>query len=376
MTGENEALEERLLTLARDRSQQGRGVLLESIADLFIGGNGGQSDQERSLITDILTKLLHEVEMDIRRDIAGRLSRIETAPRDLIVMLANDDIKVAGPVLLKSGVLQDADLIEIIKHRSTEHRLAVAMREAIGEEVTDALIENGEENVIETLLNNGAAVLSRRASEYLVEESRRVDRFQEPLSRRADLPPDLGHRMFWWVSAALRQHILERYAIDEIALDDVIQESSRLRGRVAASPERQPSEAVTLVAGLAERGQLTEQFLLRSLRQQYVSAFTAGLACMANLELKMARRVVFDPGGEALTVVCKAIGLDRAVFASIFLLTRKIVEGGGASAATVIEDMLRIYDRLAQDKAQHVLKFWQRDADYIEAISRVASAVA
>jgi len=198
----------------------------------------------------------------------------------------------------------------------------------------------------------------------------------KPLLRRADLPSDLGHRMFWWVSAALRQHILERYAIDELALDDVIQESSRPGDRFPRSPETRPNEVVTLVRGLAERGQLTEQFLLQSLRQHHISVFTAGLARMAKLELKMAQRIVFDPGGEALTVACKAIGMDRAVFASIFLLTRKIVEGASASAATVVEDMLRIYDRLAQDRAQHVLRFWQRDADYIEAIARVASAVA
>ena len=376
MTEKTEDLETRLLRRARDKSQQGRGALLEDIAELFVGGDGRLSDQERSLLSDILTKLIHEVEMDVRRDIAARLSDIEAAPRELIVMLANDDVEVAGPILLKSGVLRDADLMEIFKHRSTEHRLKIAGRNGLSEEVADALIENGEEDVIEALLNNGDAVLSRRASEYLVEESRRIDRFQEPLLRRPDLPPDLGHRMFWWVSAALRKHILEAYAIDESALDEVIQESSRSPVGLPPAPKTRASQAEKLVSDLADRGELSEQFLLRSLRQQYASAFTAGLARMADLDPKMAQRIVFDPGGEALTVACKAIGMDRAVFAPIFLLVRQIVDGSGAKDATVVEHVLRIYDRLAQDRARHVLRFWQRDADYIEAIFRISSAVA
>ena len=372
MTAEDEQLEARLLRLARDKSQQGRKALIENVADLFVGAGGPPSDHERSLVTDILRKLIQEVEMAIRRDLAERLSHVDEPPRELMVMLANDEIEVARPILLKSGMLQDLDLMEVIKHRSMEHRLAIAMREGVSEEVTDSLIEYGDEDVIEALLKNSDAVLSRSASEYLVEESRRVDRFQEPLLRRPDLPPELAHRMFWWVSAALRKHILRNYAIDEVVLDDSIQASARSSRGEPTSPQRQQTEAEKLVARLADLGELNERFLLQSLRQRYISAFTAGLARMGDLDLTMSRRIVFDPGGEALTVACKAMGMDRAIFASIFLLTRRTVEGGGAKAPSVVADMLRVYDKLPQDKARKTLSFWQRDIDYVAARSQVA----
>ncbi len=38
-------LEKRILRRARDKSQQGRGALLEDIAELFVGGDGRLSDQ-------------------------------------------------------------------------------------------------------------------------------------------------------------------------------------------------------------------------------------------------------------------------------------------------------------------------------------------
>ena len=375
MPADNEELETRLWRLAQDKSQQARGVLLENIADLFVGGEGELSDHERSLITDILSKLLHDVEMTVRQAIAERLCHLKTIPRDLVVLLANDDIQVAEPILQRSRVLRDPDLMEIILHRSVEHRLAIAAREGVSETVSDALIAGGEEDVIETLLRNDDAALSRQASEYLVDESRRSDRFQEPLMRRSDLPPELAQRMFWWVSAALRRYILANFTIDEATLDDVIQDSAQAGPNGSSRRKTARTEAEKLAERLQEQGELSEQFLLRSLRRRHVSAFVAALARMADLDLATARRIVFDEGGEPLTVVCKALSIDRAVFASIFLLTRQAVEGGGAKAPTVIENMLRIYDGLAPDAAGRALRFWRRDADYLKAISAVDAAV-
>jgi uncharacterized protein (DUF2336 family) len=252
-----------------------------------------------------------------------------------------------------------------------EHRLTIAARAGIGEEVADALIETGEENVIEALLRNGDAHLSMRAREYLVEESRRVDRYQEPLLGRPDLPPTLACRMFWWVSAALRLQILNSYQIDEAELDEIIQASARSIQAETAATEDRRTEAEKLVADLADRGELTEQFLLQALRQKSISTFIVGFARMAGLNQRMARRIVFDPGGEALMATCKAIGMDRAIFASVNMLTRRALENG-PTAPSRIDRMLRVYDRLPQEKARHVLRFWQRDVAYIEAISQVA----
>src|SRR3546814_10587860 len=73
--------------------------------------------------------------------------------------------------------------------------------------VSQALIDVGEEDVIEALIRNEDAELALQAVNYLVEESRRVDRFREPLLQRREMSPALAYRMFWWVSAALRRQI-------------------------------------------------------------------------------------------------------------------------------------------------------------------------
>ena len=65
------------------------------------------SAQERALITDILEKLIREVSREIRRKLAVKLADAPGTPRELAVLLANDEIDIASPMLIESKVLED-----------------------------------------------------------------------------------------------------------------------------------------------------------------------------------------------------------------------------------------------------------------------------
>ncbi len=188
-------------------------------------------------------------------------------PRELAVLLANDEIEVATPILMRSAVLQDVDLIEIIRHRSRQHILAVAMRRDLTSTVSEALVETGDRDVIRTLLENQDANIARITLAYLVEQSKTVDEFQEPLVRRRDLPADLARRLVYWVAASLRQALIERFDIDVDTLDDrlepVVKEEiaearggsggRQRRGRpVAGAGRRPPADAAPAAADPAQ----------------------------------------------------------------------------------------------------------------------------
>ena len=159
-------------------------------------------------MSDILRQLIHDVEISVRKHLAIRLSDEPLAPSELVYALANDNAEIAHPILMRSDVLKDAQLIEIIRNRDLEHQLSVAMRASVSEAVSGALVETSEVSVVERLLENPGAEIGRQAMTYLVEQSQRVDAFQNPLIRRKDLPKDLAERMYWWVSAALRKSIV------------------------------------------------------------------------------------------------------------------------------------------------------------------------
>src|SRR4051812_5812834 len=106
---------QKLFDLAHDRSVAGRKALMATVTDLFFEQGGTLSDRERTLMTEILRQLIHDVEMCVRRALAERLARQPAAPRELVTALANDQIEVAHPILLHSEVLQDIELIEIVQ---------------------------------------------------------------------------------------------------------------------------------------------------------------------------------------------------------------------------------------------------------------------
>jgi uncharacterized protein (DUF2336 family) len=362
-----------LVELAHDRSADSRRILLENISDLFLSAEGRLSERERSLMAQILSQIIHEVEMSVRRDLAERLAGEEKAPHELIVTLANDEIDIAHSILQNSGVLDDADLIEIVKHRTHEHRLTVAMRGPLSEDVSQALVDIGETDVIETLLENHDAEISRRTMDYLVAESQRVDSFQQPLLRRPDLPATLAHRMFWWVSAALREYILASYKVDETELDTMIHDTTSKVKSVPADRSAY-ADAEFVVSELADRGRLDGRFLVQCLRRGRIAAFTVGLAKMADVDVGLVRHIMFDPGGEGLTVLCKAAGLERSVFSSIFLLTREARDGERVTDPRILDNMLKIFDTLSQKEAEGALRCWQLSADYVATIDQIRSA--
>ena len=363
-----------LVSLAQSKRIEQRDTLFENIAELFLAEDVKLNDRERALMRSILHRLLHDVEMHVRRALAVRIAELPDAPVELVNLLANDRIDIAQPILLKSRALRDPDLIEVIRQRGKEHALAVTMRAGLTPDVTDALVATGNEDVIERLLENTDAELSRRATEYLVAESRRVGRFREPLVRRQDLPPDLAARMYWWVSAALRQCLLETIAASAFDIDALVADTTEsLTAQGARADPTIDQTALDLVNRLVERQELSPVLLIRFLRSGRVNAFIAGLSRQARIGTATVRHILFDEGGESLALLCKANLWARAHFGEAYLLSRRFGEQSVVPPA-VLEASLRFYDDLAVDTARSMLRFWQRDERYLAVIDGIADA--
>ncbi len=361
-----------LVALARRHNADGRRVILENVADLFLSPEGRLNERESALMTDILHKLVHDVEMTVRRSLSERLADVDDAPHELVVALANDEIAVAAPVLLKSGVLRDTDLIQIVKDRTQEHMLQVARRDSLTEGVTDALVDKGEDDVIETLLVNKDASISRQALSYIVERSKRVDRFQKPLVARADLPPDLAHKMFWWVSAALRDHILHNYSLDSVTIDELLQDTAQTMIEEVEPLRPGYTVAEELVRSLANRGELTTEFIMRSLKNGEIRLFMAALSERGRLDFDTTQRIVLDPGGEPLAVLCRAVGLDRKQFTTAYLMSR--APQGNILGMTVSPESEQLFDSLTEQSAMAALQFWRQDQGFQRARTAIAGA--
>ncbi|MEM6491025.1 MAG: hypothetical protein AAF684_03875, partial [Pseudomonadota bacterium] len=115
---------DRLMELAMDESPAGRNALSEMIGALYVEHGETLSEDELEITADVLRSLIRDVELPVRRALAEKLAQAPNAPRELVVFLANDAIEVAYPVLMRSTVLDEGDLIEIARLRTMQHRLA------------------------------------------------------------------------------------------------------------------------------------------------------------------------------------------------------------------------------------------------------------
>ena len=360
-----------LLELARDRSIDSRTRLVQIVGDLFFDADRVLSDRERSHMTEILRQLIHDVEKSIRRAVADRLASEDKAPSDLIVSLANDEIEVAYPILIESAVLHDIELIEVIRHRSLKHQLAISLRESLSETVSSALVETGDTDVIKSLLENASAAISHTTMEYLVEESRHIDAYQNPLVHRHDLDPALAKRLYWWVSAALRNHILETYRIDPTELEETIEGTVvdlMTEEKVDEPAKRRSTE---LAEQIEAAGEISPGLLIQTLRQGEVTLFEDLFARLTGLDTVAVRRSIFEPGGEGLAIACKAVGIEKPDFTSIFLLSRSARPGDKVVDPSELSAVISLFDRMRSHSAIKVLRRWRLDPNFLSALKQL-----
>lgn len=362
-----------LFELAHRKSREGRARLYEDVWSLFEADGQTLNEKERSIMTDILRRLSHDVEMTVRRRLAERLAAQDSAPPELAAMLANDQIEVAYPILMDSKALRDTDLIEIIRHRTLQHQLATAMRSDISSEVSDALAATGSEDVVVALLENRTASVSSALMEHLVAESERVDRYQKPLLRRPDLPKHLAKRMYAWVSAALRQYIVENYRFEPNELDDnvVFAMNDAVRETTGEEESNDPSER--LVDKLHKAGQLNVAFAMKALRQGEVRLFEFAMSRLSELRVELMRRLVYEPGGEALAIACRSLEMDQQVFLTIFDLTRAAHGPLNAAHRTERQKLQHFYATLDKENAMTVVRRWRQDPDFLSAVNQLSS---
>jgi hypothetical protein len=314
----------------------------------------GLNPKEVEYFGDIMDQLAFKLEMKVRQHLAETLSSVGEAPLDLVKKLANDEIEVARPILTKSGVLKDSDLLEVVKMCSQEHLQAVSMREKVSEMVADALVEKGNDAVLGTLASNEGAELSKNAMETMVERSEGSDEaLQEALVKRSNLPPDLMKKMFSHVSEALREHILASGAdIDESQIDGLMAETEDWLKSEEGGGEGL-TDAEKFILRKEQLHQLDTKLLMKLANDGKLSELIAGVSRLLKIDLPTAQEAVFDASGEKLAMVCKALDFDNATFSQIVGL----LDSDNKLDKESRKMLVGVYGRITPSAAQRAIRF-------------------
>lgn len=361
----------RLLRIARRKSDDGRRQLLAICGDLLSGSSTVLAGAEYTAMRDILARLVAALAVPLQRNLAEQVAVTAPDKADAVVAsFTSETIDIRQPLLHGIDTVIGLDLVETIRNRAFEHRLMLAMRRS----QADSGDGPAGEDAIDALLRSSDPAVPELVMAYLVEQSRRFDPFLEPAVRPEELSPALRHTLTLWLLAGLRHHLQQHQAIDATRLDDAVEAVAAAARKAAATPSG--DAAMALARHLGAQGAITPPLMLQILRQGEVTLFIALLAELAGLRIDLARRMVFEPGGDGLAVLCRAIGLGRSVLASLFLLTRRARPARHASGPAELTQLLGFYDGIDPAVAREVLVRWRRDRDFLTALRFIEEASA
>jgi len=174
--------------------------------------------------------------------------------------------------------------------------------------------------------------------------------------------------MFLWVSAALRQVILQKFDIDADTVDDLLEKAVFEELQSAEADIRKPEKRAELAEALLASQEVTPKLLVSILEEGEVALFVSVFRKMTDLKEKLVMRMLFEPGGEGLAIACRAVGLEKVIFTSIFSLSRKARPNLRSTAQRDLRRTLGLYDQMSGDAARKVLRLWQRNTGYLAAI--------
>jgi uncharacterized protein (DUF2336 family) len=167
--------------------------LLRRVTDLFVGSCGNLSENQIAIFDDVFDRLTKNAEVPPLVELSSRLAPLDNAPPNVVKELScSDDMAVSGPLLEKSNVLADQTLIDIATTKRQNHLVVIAGRAQISDAVSDALIERGNQEVVQRLIANHGARISELGFVKLIGHAKIDKSLAAAIAKRTDMPAELA----------------------------------------------------------------------------------------------------------------------------------------------------------------------------------------
>ncbi|HVJ42544.1 MAG TPA: DUF2336 domain-containing protein [Dongiaceae bacterium] len=348
--------------LLNDPSVDARAGTAAKVAKAFDASQ--LSDKERELAAQIFRIMAKDAEVMVRKTLAKHLKANPDLPKDVALALARDVEEVSLPVLEFSSVLDDADLIDIVRSSSADKQKAVARRDSVSTKVANALIDHGKSaGVVAELMNNRTAQLGEAEYAKALKKHGSDPAVANSVASRPQLPITIAERVVNMVSERLHEFLLSKHEIaPELATDIILQVRERATVNLLP-PGAQSADVVDLCKQLRDNRRLTPSLILRALCTGDLAFFEASLAVLSNTSIVNARMLIHDEGRLGLKTLYGHTSLPLHLYPAFrvaFDVAREAEMDGGENdrqrfAVRVIERILTQFDDLAADDLDYLL---------------------
>ena len=325
--------------------------------DLLITGR--YSDDDIWTFGEVIGRLSEEIEVAARAQLAERLSRLDSAPTNVIHKLAFDDaIEVAGPVLCQSERLDSETLVANAETMGQPHLLAISRRKSLDEKVTDVLVARGNQEVVNSVASNRGARFSDFGFLRMVTRAEGDSILAEQLGLRSDIPRHLFQQLIAKASDDVKKRLAderpEMVAQIQTSVSDV---AGALQSKLGPA-SRSHFVAKRVVATQHRLGNLNEASIAGYANKHQFDEVTIGLSLLCSMPNDVVERVLLDRNREMLLVLAKALDFSWDTTIALLFLGAK----DHRISARDLKDLRDDYERLNVETSRKVIEFYESRA--------------
>ena len=272
----------------------------------------------------------------VRQAMADVFASSQKAPHVVVHALAGDQFEVAQPLIERSPLLGDDDLIELINAGKPQVQFAIANRPLLSVTVAAAIAEEGTADACLALLENSEASITLSSVDRIIDRFGHLAPIRENLLARDDLPMAMRQSLLSKLSRTLAGFVTERQWLGPQHAEDAAREACE-KATLALAADTPYDEVGDLVQHLRRSGQLTAGMLLRGLLSGNVVLFEEALAELSQLSIERVTGHLHDKnlaGFRALYLKAELPEVAYPAFRAALAALREGVlvgETGGAS---------------------------------------------
>lgn len=318
------------------------------LADMVFLPSDVLQPHERALVLDMISVALPAAAPDERLRFANRISTIGSENAGLMRLfaaLARDEDERVARVILESGANLDDDIIiELITAASDDRLPLIASRPGLSSAATAMLVDKQVITATAACLANPKAAFSHATLSRCIELASTHAELCNPLIARPELNPAVALDLFWLLNHRGRVQILRRFLADDQYI------------RRTAGAGDSVHDSTVFSGDPAERNQALERINAYFAVGDLDHAVPL-LARAASIRDAAAHEILADAGGEALAVVYKAAGVNRAHFVDLCERARKTALSTLADDVD-IEALGILFDQLSRGQAHMAVTYW------------------
>ncbi|GEM_PF-476704 len=316
--------------LQKESSPAARSEIAVKIAQGF--NNSLLSPSERNLAEEVLRLLMRDSAVRVRKELALNICHNNDIPHDVICTLANDVAEVSIPILENSLVLNDEDLLEIVRsYKEIRGLVAIAARKNVSEKVSSLLIASRHVSVLRRLLDNNNAYINDDDFDEILRNFSDDQSILETLVLRGGLPVCIAETLHSLISDNLKQDLTRRNFMPQYWVDAVSQIARDAAILRFISPRLSDDELGALSEQMMRNKRLNYSLILRSLCAGEIRFFEVAIAKLANISLPKVRILLEDSGKLGFVAICNAAGVPVGFVEAtkmVYRLARKLSESG------------------------------------------------